>query len=95
MMHVDLLAMDEDYRIIPAIKGRVQCLPEKKEPLEHCGLCIHCREFRIAGTFVKSPSLAYCMKCRVTDKVDFTRAEAVKCADRQGEGFHSITSLIS
>jgi hypothetical protein len=87
--------MVEDYRIIPAIKGRVQCLPEKKEPLEHCGLCIHCREFRVAGTFVKSPSLAYCTKCRVTDKVDFTRAEAVKCADRQGEGFHSITSLIS
>jgi len=95
-MKWDLLEMDdEDYRIIPAIKGRVQCLVEKKEPLEHCGLCIHCREFRIKGTFVKSPSLAYCMKCRVTDKVDLTQAEAVKCADRQGEGFHSITNLIS
>jgi len=49
----ELLAMgDEDYRIIPAIKGRVQCLSEKKEPLEHCGFCIHCREFRINGVFV-------------------------------------------
>jgi hypothetical protein len=27
--------------------------------------------------------------------VDFAKADAVKCADRQGEGFHSITSLIS
>ena len=61
---------DEDVRIIPAIKGSVQCLPGKKEPLGHCGLCIHCREFRIKGSFVKSPSLAYCTKCRVTDKVD-------------------------
>jgi hypothetical protein len=27
--------------------------------------------------------------------VDFTKADAVKCADWQGEGFHSITSIIS
>jgi hypothetical protein len=85
---------DEYHRIIPAVKGRVQCLEEKKEPLEHCRLCIHCREFRIRGTFVKSPSLAYCMKSRITDNVDLTQADAVKCADRQGEGFHSITSII-
>ena len=86
---------NEDYRIIPAVKGVVQCLAEKKEPLEHCRLCIHCREFRIRGTFMKSPSLAYCTKCRGTDAVDLAQAEAVKCADRQGEGFHSITSIIS
>ena len=84
----------EEDRILPVIKGNVQCLPEKKEAIAHCGLCIHCREFRIRGAFVKSPSLAYCMKCRVTEKVDVTQAEAVKCADRQGEGFHSIASII-
>jgi hypothetical protein len=27
--------------------------------------------------------------------VDFKAADAVKCADRQGEGFHSFTSIIS
>ena len=27
--------------------------------------------------------------------LDYTKADAVKCADRQGEGFHSITNLIS
>jgi hypothetical protein len=92
---VYIIMTNEDYRILPAAGGRVQCLPEKKEPLENCGFCIHCREFRVRGTFVKSPSLAYCTKCRVTERVDFTKADAVKCADHQGEGFHSITSIIS
>ncbi len=86
---------DDDYRILPASGGKVQCLAEKKEPLENCGFCIHCREFRVKGKFVKSPSLAYCMKCRVTERVDYAKADAEKCADRQGEGFHSITSIIS
>ena len=86
---------DDENRILPAAGGRVQCLPGKKEPLENCGFCIHCREFRVGGKFVKSPSLAYCSKCRVTERVDYKKADAVKCADRQGEGFHSITSIIS
>jgi hypothetical protein len=86
---------DGDYRILPAAKGKVQCLTEKKEPLENCGFCIHCREFLVGGRWVTSPSLAYCTKCRVTERVDPTKAESVKCADRQGEGFHSITSIIS
>ena len=90
-----LIMTNDDYRILQATGGRVQCLPEKKEPLENCGFCIHCREFRVGGKFVKSPSLAYCTKCRVTERVDFKKADAVKCADRQGEGFHSITSIIS
>jgi hypothetical protein len=85
----------DEYRILPVIKGTVQCLPDKKQPPENCGFCIHCREFRIGGRFVKSPSLAYCTRCRVTERVDFEKADAVKCADRQGEGFHSITSIIS
>ncbi|WP_321506843.1 hypothetical protein [uncultured Methanoregula sp.] len=86
---------DEEYRIIPVIKGRVQCLPDKKEPLENCSFCVHCREFLVDGKYVKSPSLAYCTKCRITEKVDLSKAEAVKCADRQRGGFHSITNIIS
>ncbi|MFY9800373.1 MAG: hypothetical protein WAK10_03915, partial [Methanoregula sp.] len=85
---------DEEIRILPAVLGKVQCLAGKKEPVENCGFCIHCREFGIGGKFVKSPSLAYCTKCRVTERVDFTKVTSVKCADRQGEGFHSITSII-
>jgi hypothetical protein len=87
--------MTDDYRILPVTNGTVQCLPDKKEPTANCGFCIHCREFRVGGKFIKSPSLAYCMKSRVTERVDFSKADAVTCADRQGEGFHSITSIIS
>jgi hypothetical protein len=85
----------EEFRILPATRGKVQCLSDKKEPVENCGFCIHCREFDIGGKFVKSPSLAYCSKCRVTERVDLAKVIAVKCADHQGEGFHSITSIIS
>jgi len=94
-IRITITMADEDYRIIPAIKGRVQCLPDKKEPLENCSFCVHCREFLVGGEFKKSPSLAYCTKCRITEKVDLSKAEAVKCADRQGGGFHSITNIIS
>lgn len=85
---------EEGYRVIPVVQGKVQCLETKSEPVENCGFCIHCREFEVGGKFVKSPSLAYCMKCRITERVDYKKATAVKCADRQGEGFHSITSII-
>jgi hypothetical protein len=84
----------DTYRELDVTGGTVQCLPEKREPVGYCRLCIHCREFRVKGQYVKSPSLAYCVKCRVTGEVDLSTVQAVKCADRQGEGFHSITSLI-
>jgi len=86
---------EEDYRIIPVVKGRVQCLDTKKEPVENCSFCVHCREFQVGGKFVKSPSMAYCTKCRITERVDLSKVEAVKCADRQRGGFHSITNIIS
>jgi hypothetical protein len=86
---------EDQYRILPVTKGRVQCLADKKEPVENCGFCVHCREVKVKDRFITSPSMAYCTKCRVTEKVDFTKAEAVKCADRQGGGFHSITNIIS
>lgn len=86
---------EDEYRLLPAVKGRVQCLPDKKEPVENCGFCVHCREFGIGAEFVKSPSLAYCTKCRVTERVDLTKVTAVKCADHRGGGFHSITNIIS
>jgi hypothetical protein len=85
---------DEQYRVIPVRNGTVQCLPDKEEPVDYCRLCIHAREFFVQGRFVASPSLAYCLKCNVTDEVDLKRVEFVKCADRQGEGFHSIASII-
>ena len=85
---------NDTYRELIVENGKVQCLTEKKETLDHCRFCIHCREFRVLGSWVTSPSLAYCSKSRVTKDVDLSNVEAVKCADRQGEGFHSITSII-
>jgi len=82
------------YQELEVKGGTVQCLPDKREPVDHCRFCIHCREFKVKGQYVKSPSLAYCVKCRVTGEVDLSAVQAVRCADRQGEGFHSITSLI-
>jgi len=90
-----VIMTDDQYRILPVIKGRVQCLAEKKELIENCGFCTHSREFKVQGRFISSPALLYCTKCRITEKVDFTKAQAVKCADRQYEGFHSITNIIS
>jgi hypothetical protein len=87
--------VEVEYRILPATKGKVQCLPDKKEPVENCGFCVHCREFGIGSRFVTSPSLAYCTKSKVTERVDLTRVTAVKCADHRGGGFHSITNIIS
>lgn len=84
-----------EYRIIPVIKGQVQCLSDKKEPVGNCSFCVHCREFKVGDRFILSPSLAYCTKCRITERVDLEKAVAVKCADHQGGGFHSITNLIS
>ena len=82
-------------RVLGVIGGKVHCLPDKDEPVEHCRLCIHAREFRVNGRFVKSPSLAYCVACRVTEEVDVKKAEAVRCADRRGDGFHNIAGIIS
>ncbi len=86
---------ESSYRELEVIGGTVHCLPDKDEPVGHCRLCIHAREFKVHGKFVKSPSLAYCVACRVTEEVDVAKAEAVRCADRRGEGFHNIASIIS
>jgi hypothetical protein len=87
---------NDQYRVLEVTKGKVPCLPEKDEPVEHCRLCIHAREFRTRrGRFVKSPSLAYCVACRVTEEVDMKKVDAVRCADRRGEGFHNIAGIIS
>ncbi|MFZ0004867.1 MAG: hypothetical protein WCC86_10935 [Methanoregula sp.] len=84
----------DTYRELNAIDNVVQCLPNKKEPVDHCRFCIHCRDFKINGQYVKSPSLAYCAKCQVTGEVDLSAVQAVRCADRQSEGFHNIADII-
>ncbi len=85
---------EEDYREIPVKKGSVQCLPDREETIEHCRFCVYSRYFRVGGTYVKSPALAYCTRHRATEEVDLSKVESVKCADRRGEGYRSIMNII-
>ena len=85
---------DDDYRLLPVRKGRVPCLPGQEETVEHCRFCVHARYFEEGGRFVKSPGLAYCLRHRTTEKVDVSKVTAVKCADRQGEGYRSMMNII-
>lgn len=85
---------EEEYRVLPVKGGKVPCLPEKEETIEHCRFCVFSRYFNVGGRFVKSPALAYCMRHRATEEVDLKSVEAVKCADRTGEGYRSMMNII-
>lgn len=86
---------DAEYRDQPVKDGTVECLPGVRVGLDRCRFCASSRAFLEDSTWKKSPALAYCMACRVTDAVAFDRVRAVRCADRGGEGFRSIMSIIS
>lgn len=85
---------EETYRVLDVKAGRVPCLPGKDETIEHCRFCVHSRYFRVGGEFVKSPALAYCLRHRACGEVDLKKVEAVKCADRSGEGYRSMMNII-
>ncbi len=86
---------DRGLRRLPVIGGRVQCMPDKAVPVDRCGLCVHSSLVVIGGRELTSPARAYCSRYRVTPGVDMAKAEAVVCDDARGEGFRSITSIIS
>jgi hypothetical protein len=83
-----------NYRVLEVRNGKVQCLPEKPETIEHCRFCVHSRYFRVRGEYVKSPALAYCLRHRATEEVDLRIVEAVQCADKDGEGYRSMMNII-
>jgi hypothetical protein len=85
---------DDEYRVLEVTKGKVPCLPGKEETIEHCRFCVYSRYFRVRGEYVKSPALAYCLRHRATQEVDLKIVEAVKCADRSGEGYRSMMNII-
>ena len=85
---------EEELRILPVKEGRVQCLPGREETIEHCRFCVYSRYFRVGGRYIKSPALAYCLRHRATEEVDLKRVEAVKCADKRGEGYRSMMNII-
>ena len=83
-----------NYRVLEVRNGKVQCLPEKAETIEHCRFCVHSRYFRVRGEDIKSPALAYCLRHRATEEVDLSIVEAVQCADKGGEGYRSMMNII-
>jgi hypothetical protein len=84
----------EEYRILEVRAGKVACLPGKDETIEHCRFCVHSRYFKVGGEYVLSPSLVFCVQGRDAGVVNLKEVEAVKCADRHGEGYRSMMSII-
>jgi hypothetical protein len=84
----------EEYRVLEVRSGRVPCLPAKEETIEHCRFCVYSRSFRVRGEDVPSPALAYCVRHRACREVNLGDVEAVTCADRRGEGYRSMMSII-
>jgi len=86
--------MSRPVRDLPVVKGYVDCLPAKKEDLDHCRFCAHSVRFRVSGREIPSPARAYCTLQRKTEEVDLTKVEAVICDDLSSEGFRSIMNII-
>ncbi len=86
---------DKPHRELKVEKGTVECLPGVRVGIDRCRFCASSRAFLEQGTWRESPALAYCMAHRTTREVDLGRVSAVRCADRTGEGFRSIMSIIS
>lgn len=86
---------DKKSRILEAGGGEVQCLSNRREPLEKCRLCVHSVKFREAGVWKPSPARAYCVLSRNCGKVNMKAVNAVECNDTAGEGYRSIMNIIS
>lgn len=86
--------MSRPVRDLAVVKGRVDCLPSKKEDLDHCRFCAHSVRFRVKGKEVLSPARAFCSLQRNCEEVDLTKVEAVLCDDLSEEGFRSIMNII-
>ncbi|MCQ8893682.1 MAG: hypothetical protein NQU46_03485 [Methanolinea sp.] len=84
----------DDYRVLPVRGGLVPCLPGREETVEHCRFCVHSRYFLVRGEYHKSPALVYCLRHRDAQEVDMKQVEAVKCADRKGEGYRSMMTIL-
>jgi len=86
--------MNEPRRL-PAVRGRVQCKQNESVPIDLCRLCVHSALVVVKGRELPSPARAYCSRCRDAPDVDMAEVEVVVCDDLSGEGFRSITNIIS
>jgi len=86
---------DPGPRHLAVVRGRVQCTPNEAVPVDRCRLCVHSARVVVGGRELPSPARAYCSRCRDAPNIDMAKVEAVVCDDTRGEGFRSITSIIS
>ena len=86
---------DPGPRHLAVVRGRVQCTPNEAVPVDRCRLCVHSARVVAGGRELPSPARAYCSRCRDIPDIDMTKVEEVICDDTRGEGFRSITSIIS
>ena len=76
------------------IKGKVQCLAERKNPWRTAGSAYIAREVQeVEDRFIKSPAMLYCTKCRVTEKVILQKQKPLNVLTGRVEDF--TASLIS
>ena len=86
--------MNEE-RCLPVVRGRVQCTPKEAASIDQCRLCVHSARVVVKGRELPSPARAYCNRCRDIPDIDMAKVEAIVCDDLSGEGFRSITTIIS
>jgi hypothetical protein len=84
-----------EERYLPVVRGRVQCTPKEVASIDRCRLCVHSARVVVKGRELPSPARAYCSRCRDIPDVDMAKVEAIVCDDLSGEGFRSITNIIS
>lgn len=84
-----------EERYLPVVRGRVQCTLKEATSIDRCRLCVHSARVVVKGRELPSPARAYCSRCRNIPNVDMTKVEAIVCGDLSGEGFRSITNIIS
>jgi hypothetical protein len=82
-------------RRLPVVGGRVQCTTDHAVPVDRCRFCVHSTHVVVGGADLPSPARAYCRLGRDAVEVDMKKVQVVVCDDLQGEGFRSITNIIS
>ncbi|MCZ0862317.1 hypothetical protein [Methanocorpusculum vombati] len=80
---------------IPVSGGSLRCTDGQMVTPEKCRFCMHSRYFVIDGVSHRSPALAFCLRERVCEEVEVSRATAVGCAERRGDGYASVGNILS
>ena len=80
---------------IPIKDKQLTCTDGVKRDIMYCRMCRHSRYFIVDGKQERSPALAFCLRERVDKPVSLEKATAVGCVESAGDGFSSVTNIIS